>query len=83
LSETKSLFATGDLEYKKFVSVTWALRSDWYSTLPSGNNRLVSPSVGAGFVFSEFTKNSISWLNFGKVFGSWGKKPRDLRVYAN
>ncbi|WP_421019331.1 hypothetical protein, partial [Klebsiella pneumoniae] len=32
---------------------------------------------------SEFTKNSISWLNFGKVFGSWGKKPRDLRVYAN
>ena len=82
-SETKSLFATGDLEYKKFVSLTWAVRSDWYSTLPSGNNRLVSPSVGAGFVFSEFTKNSLPWLNFGKVFGSWGKKPRDLGVYDN
>ena len=82
-SETKSLFATGDFEYKKFVSITWAVRSDWYSTLPSGNNRLISPSVGAGFVFSEFTKNSLPWLNFGKLFGSWGKKPRDLGIYAN
>ncbi len=81
--ETKSLFATGDLEYKKFVSLTWALRSDWYSTLPAGNNRLVSPSLGAGFVFSEFTKNSLPWMSFGKLFGSWGKKPRDLNVYAN
>ncbi len=83
LSETKSLFATGDFEYKKFASVTWAVRSDWYSTLPSGNNRLVSPSLGAGFVFSEFTKSSLPWLNFGKLFGSWGKKPRDLTVYDN
>lgn len=81
--ETKSLFATGDFEYKKFVSLTWAVRSDWYSTLPAGNNRLVSPSLGAGFVFSEFTKNSLPWLSFGKLFGSWGKKPRDLSVYAN
>jgi len=81
--ETKSLFASGDVEYKKFVSLTWAVRSDWYSTLPTGNNRLISPSLGASFVFSEFTKNSLPWLNFGKVFGSWGKKPRDLNVYAN
>ena len=81
--ETRSLFATGDLEYKKFISVTWAVRGDWYSTLPTGNNRLISPSLGAGFVFSEFTKNSVSWLSFGKLFGSWGKKPRDLNVYAN
>lgn len=81
--ETKSLFATGDLEYKKYVSLTWAVRSDWYSTLPNKNNRLISPSLGAGFVFSEFTKDALPWLNFGKVFGSWGKKPRDLSVYAN
>ncbi len=81
--ETKSLFATGDFEYKKFVSLTWAVRSDWYSTLLIGNNRLISPSVGAGFVFSEFTKDALPWMNFGKVFGSWGKKPRDLGVYAN
>ena len=82
-SETKSIFATGDVEYKKFVSLTWAIRSDWYSTLPSGNNRLVSPSIGAGFIFSEFTKNAIPWMNFGKAFGSWGRKPRDINVYAN
>ena len=84
--ETKSLFATGDFEYRKFASITWAIRSDWYSTLPQvpqGNNRLISPSLGAGLVFSEFTKSSLPWLSFGKVFGSWGKKPRDLDVYKN
>jgi TonB-linked SusC/RagA family outer membrane protein len=77
-----SLFAFGDFEYKKFASVTWAVRNDWFSTLPNGNNSLLSPSVGASFVFSEFTQDKLSWLNFGKVFGSWGKKPKTLNPYA-
>jgi TonB-linked SusC/RagA family outer membrane protein len=73
-----SLFAFGDFEYKKFVSLTWALRNDWYSTLPAKNNDLLSPSVGAAFIFSEFTGSAIPWLSYGKVFGSWGKKPKTL-----
>lgn len=77
-----SLFAFGDFEYRKFASITWAVRNDWFSTLPVGNNSLLSPSVGASFVFSEFTKDKLSWLNFGKVFGSWGKKPKTLNPYA-
>ncbi len=80
---TRSLFASGDIEYLKYISLTWAVRNDWYSTLPSGNNQLVSPSIGTSFIFSEFTKNKIHWLNFGKLFGSWGKKPRDIGVYDN
>lgn len=81
-TEIRSVFASGDVEYNRFASLTWAVRNDWYSTLPVGNNRLLSPSVGASFVFSEFTKNKLPWLNFGKVFGSWGRKPLDLDVYA-
>ena len=82
-SRINSLFATGDVEWNKFASVTFAVRSDWYSTLPAENNRLVSPSVGVSFIFSDFTKNSLSWLTYGKVFGSWGKKPTSLGIYQN
>lgn len=78
--QANSLFAFGDLEYKRYLSVTWAIRNDWFSTLPKSNNSLLSPSVGASFVFSEFTK-SVNWLSFGKVFGSWGKKPKTLNPY--
>ena len=80
--QANSLFAFGDVEYRKFLSLTWAVRNDWFSTLPSSNNSLLSPSVGGAFVFSEFTKSALPWLNFGKAFASWGKKPKTLNPYA-
>jgi TonB-linked SusC/RagA family outer membrane protein len=79
---SNSLFGFGDLEYRKFASLTWAVRNDWFSTLPAGNNSLLSPSVGGSLVFTEFTQKALPWLNFGKVFGSWGKKPKALGPYA-
>lgn len=81
-SKTNSLFASGDLEYKKFVSVTWAVRQDYISTLPADNNKLFYPSIGGAFVPSTFTKDALPWLSFAKVFGSWGKKPLGLDIYA-
>ncbi|OYW82256.1 MAG: hypothetical protein B7Z27_00255, partial [Sphingobacteriia bacterium 32-37-4] len=80
--QANSLFAFGDVEYRKFLSLTWAVRNDWFSTLPTSNNSLLSPSVGGAFVFSEFTKSALPWLNFGKAFASWGKKPKTLNPYA-
>jgi len=83
-SRVNSLFASGDLEWNKFASVTFAVRNDWYSTLDKEiGNSLFSPSAGASFVFSEFTKSSLPWLSFGKVFGSWGKKPTSIGIYTN
>jgi hypothetical protein len=35
------------------------------------------------FFFSDLTKNALPWLSYGKVFGSWGKKPTSLSVYEN
>lgn len=82
-SKVNSLFASGDIEWNKFASITFAVRNDWYSANPLDKVDLLSPSVGASFVFSEFTKSSIPWLQFGKVFGSWGRKPRPLATYQN
>lgn len=83
-SRVNSLFAAGDIEWNKFVSASFAFRNDWYSTLLIENgNSLFSPSAGLSFVFSEFTKNSLPWLSFGKIFGSWGKKPTSLGIYSN
>jgi TonB-linked SusC/RagA family outer membrane protein len=81
--EQRSVFASGDFEWDRTVSLSWALRNDWYSTLFGGENSLLSPSLGAGFVFSEFTKKSLPWLSFGKVFASWGKKPTALGINNN
>lgn len=79
--DVNSIFGTGDFEYKRFVSLSWTLRNDWYSTLPKKDNNLFVPSLGASFIFSEFTKNSLPWLSYGKVFGSWGRKPLPLNPY--
>lgn len=81
--KVNSLFATGDLEWDRFASISFAIRNDWYSANPVNKVSLLSPSVGASFVFSEFTKSSLPWLSFGKVFGSWGRKPRPLNPYQN
>lgn len=80
--DVNSLFAAGDIEFRRFLSLTWALRNDWYSTLPVADNALLSPSIGAAFVFSELTQDAIPWLSFGKLYGSWGKKPLTLDPYA-
>ncbi|NNV57875.1 SusC/RagA family TonB-linked outer membrane protein [Limnovirga soli] len=77
-----SVFASGDIEYKKFISATFALRQDYASTLPKNDNKLFYPSAGLAFVPSTFTKDALPWLSFAKVYGSWGKKPLSLDIYA-
>lgn len=82
-SKVNSLFGGGDIEWKKFISATFSVRNDWYSANPPDKASLLSFAVGTSFIFSEFTKNSLPWLSFGKVFGSYGKKPRPLATYQN
>ncbi len=81
-SEIRALFASGDIEFNRMVDLTFALRNDWYSVLLPDNNSLLSPSAGLSFFFGDLTKSSLPWLSYGKVFGSWGKKPTSgLNVY--
>jgi TonB-linked SusC/RagA family outer membrane protein len=82
--ETRALFASGDVEWNKMVDVSFAIRNDWYSVLLPENNRLLSPAAGLSFFFTDFTKDALPWLSYGKVFGSWGKKPTSgLSPYAS
>ena len=81
--ETRAVFATGDFEWNRTFSATWAVRNDWYSTLANGQNSVLSYSFGGAVIFSEYTKTSLPWLSFGKLFGSWGKKPTALQVFQN
>lgn len=82
-SEVRAIFASGDIEWNRMFDVTFALRNDWYSVLLPDNNSLLSPSAGFSFFFTDLTKNSLPWLSYGKVFGSWGKKPTSgLAPYA-
>ncbi len=81
--QINSVFGSADLEYKKLVSVNFAVRNDWNSTLPPTQGSLLYPSAGATFAFSEFFANKPAWFNFAKVFGSWGKKPAALNIYQD
>jgi len=82
-TEVRSVFTFGDIEWNRMVNLNFAVRNDWYSTLPAGENSLLSPSLGVTFTFSDLTKNSLPWLSFGKMFASWGKKPTSLGFGAN
>jgi TonB-linked SusC/RagA family outer membrane protein len=74
-TQNRAWFAQVDASFKKYFNVSGAFRQDAYSILPAGNNDLLSYSYGAGFTFSEFTKEKLPWLNYGKVFASIGQKP--------
>lgn len=80
--QVNSLFAQGDIEYKKLASVTFAFRNDWGSTLSDKKPSLFYPSAGASLIFSELIKTRPTWFSFGKLFGSWGKKPESLGIFA-
>jgi len=73
--ENRAIFGAVDVEWNKMVSATFAMRNDWYSILLPDNNSLLSPSAGLSFFFTDFTKDALPWLSYGKVFGSWGRKP--------
>jgi len=73
--ENRAVFGAADVEWKKMISATFALRNDWYSVLLPDNNSLFSPSAGLSFFFTDFTKDALPFLSYGKVFGSWGRKP--------
>jgi TonB-linked SusC/RagA family outer membrane protein len=80
--ETRSFFGHGELEWNRMININGDVRNDYYSTNLKGDN-LVSYAFGGSFFFADLTKDFLPWLNFGKVFGSYGKKPNPLALYQN
>ncbi|WP_086476040.1 SusC/RagA family TonB-linked outer membrane protein [Arenibacter amylolyticus] len=84
ISNSKKLigaFATATISYDNMIFLTPSFRNDWSSTLPVGDNTFQSYSIGGSFVFSELL-NADSFINYGKLRGSWGKSGNDAPVYA-
>ena len=78
---TNSIFANVSLGWKSMVYLEGTIRNDKSSTLPSGNNSYVYPSVTASFVFSELLKDKLPWLSFGKLRAGWAKVGNDTDPY--
>ncbi|OMP76485.1 MULTISPECIES: SusC/RagA family TonB-linked outer membrane protein [unclassified Chitinophaga] len=74
----RAFFGNLNLGYKNFLFLNATARNDYFSTLPADDNSVFSKSIGGSFVFSEFTKNVLPFLNYGKVRASWGEVPKAL-----
>lgn len=69
---TNSAFGSLDLNYKRFLNLTFTGRQDWFSTLNHGNNSIFYPSVGASVILSDVI--DMPWnMNFLKLRGNWAQ----------
>ncbi len=80
--ENRAMFAHAELEWDRMININGDIRNDYYSSNLIGDN-LVSYAFGGSFFFADLTKSALPWLNFGKVFASYGKKPNPLGIYQN
>jgi len=78
--EKQGVFATADLTYKDFLTVSASGRNDWSSTLPTENQSYFFPSAG----FSAIISNIVALpkaVSFAKVRGSWAQTGNDATPY--
>ena len=75
-----SVYGTATLSYanKIFLDVTG--RNDWSSTLPSGNNSLLYPSVSTSFILSDLLRLPEQ-ISFAKLRASWAQVGNDTAPY--
>ena len=62
-----SLYAFGNITYKKYLFFDLTGRTDWASTLPSSNSSYTYPSANLSFLFSDAFEMTSSNFRFGKV----------------
>ncbi len=76
--QINSLYGSASLGYKHTYYIDATVRGDKSSTLPSGNNIYVYPSVSGSWVFSELVPNKAKkYLTFGKLRASWAEVGSD------
>lgn len=69
--QTNSAYYTADFGIKDFLVLSTTGRYDTYSTLPSNNRGIFSPSVSGSFIFSDLYH--INGLDFGKLRVSYAQ----------
>jgi TonB-linked SusC/RagA family outer membrane protein len=73
--QTNSAYYTADFAVKNFLVLSTTGRYDTYSTLPSNNRGIFSPSVSGSFIFSDLYH--INGLDFGKIRLSYAQTSGD------
>ena len=68
-TEVQSAYYNVDLSYKSFLTLSTTGRYDTYSTLPSANRSIFTPSVTGALVFSDLVR--VPNLSFGKLRASY------------
>ena len=76
-----SLFASGQLGYKRYAFINLTARNDWSSTLPKNNNSYFYPSANASIIISELFKSNNRFLSFLKIRGGWSQVGSDADPY--
>ena len=84
-STVNSLYGTADFGYKSYLFLNITGRNDWFSVLSPGPDHYFYPSISGSFVFSEMLKTRPSWLDFGRIRGSYAEvgSAGPIGPYAN
>ncbi|MBT1704527.1 SusC/RagA family TonB-linked outer membrane protein [Chryseosolibacter indicus] len=77
-----SVFGSVSLGYRDLIYVDGTLRNDWSSTLPSGNNSFLYPSISASFLLSSLPVfEGSQQISLAKVRGSYAEAGNDTDPY--
>ena len=76
-----SVFGSVNLGWRHMLYLDATVRGDKSSTLASGKNLYVYPSVSGSWVFSELIKSNRKVLPYGKVRLSWAEVGSDTDPY--
>jgi len=76
--QTNSAYYTADFAIKNFLVLSTTGRYDVYSTLPSANRGIFTPSVSGSFIFSDLYH--IDGLDFGKIRLSYAQTSGDPKI---
>lgn len=80
-SETQSAYYSADFSLKDYLTLSTTGRYDTYSTLPSDNRSIFTPSVSASILFSDWVH--LPFLDLGKLRLSYAQtsgEPTDVYV---
>lgn len=85
--ETRNVgfFGSAGLSWRSMLFLNVTGRNDFVSTMPRNNRSFFYPSVSAGFVFSEIpaVRQSMPWMNFGKLRASYAQVGQAGEYYKN
>lgn len=80
-----SVFGSVELNYDKWVYLTFTNRNDWTSTLIEDNRSYSYPSVSLSYVLTDMLESMGSsapqWMNYFKLRGSYASVGNDMGAY--